>query len=154
VYAPLNFGNALADKGQLDEAIKVYREWFRVIEYFNLEIAFYDKNQINESIMACKKAVRINPEDVIAHNALGNALADKGQLDEAIAEYKEAIRIDPEYADTYYYLGYTFKAKSHFDEAINAFENFIRFFQDSEIKNAKYIAEEVRKLITQLKGAR
>jgi tetratricopeptide (TPR) repeat protein len=104
--------------------------------------------------MACKKAVRINPEDVIAHNALGNALADKGQLDEAIAEYKEAIRIDPEYADTYYYLGYTFKAKSHFDEAINAFENFIRFFQDSEIKNAKYIAEAVRKLITQLKGAR
>jgi tetratricopeptide (TPR) repeat protein len=63
----LNFGNALVQKGQLDEAIA-----------------------------RLDKAIEINPAYADARNSLGVALVKKGQMDEAIAQFEEALRIRPD----------------------------------------------------------
>jgi tetratricopeptide (TPR) repeat protein len=65
-YINYNLGVALAEKGELDAAIREYLE-----------------------------AVRISPDFTEAHTNLGIALAKKGNLDAAIRELREALRISP-----------------------------------------------------------
>jgi len=61
-----NFGNALLQKGRVDEAIAQYQ-----------------------------KTLQINPERVEVRNSLGSALLQKGSVDEAIAQYQTALQINP-----------------------------------------------------------
>jgi len=65
-YINYNLGVDLAEKGDLDAAIREYLE-----------------------------AVRISPDFTEAHTNLGIALAKKGDLDAAIKELQEALRISP-----------------------------------------------------------
>jgi serine/threonine protein kinase/tetratricopeptide (TPR) repeat protein len=81
--AHLNLGNALSDKGRLDEAIAEYRE-----------------------------AIRLKKDYAAAHSNLGDALYDKGMLDEAIAEYKEAIRLRKDLPQAHSNLGVDLRDKS------------------------------------------
>jgi hypothetical protein len=67
-YVHNNLGNALKDKGRLDEAIAEYHE-----------------------------ALRLKQDYPEAHNNLGFTLAKKGQLGEAIAQYQEALRVRPDF---------------------------------------------------------
>jgi superkiller protein 3 len=39
--------------------------------------------------------LKIDPENVRAHNNLGIALAKQGKFDEAINHFSEALRVDP-----------------------------------------------------------
>ena len=71
-----NLGNALAARGQFDEAIAHYQ-----------------------------KALEIKPDYVEAHNNLGLALAGRGQVDEAIDHYRKALDINPDYVEAHYNLG-------------------------------------------------
>ena len=59
-----NLGNALAGRGQFDEAIAHFR-----------------------------KALEIKPDYVEAHNNLGIVLADRGQVEEAIDHYQQALAL-------------------------------------------------------------
>jgi Flp pilus assembly protein TadD len=65
-YIDYNLGTALAERGDLDGAIREYLE-----------------------------AVRISPDFTEGHTNLGIALANKGNLDAAIKEFREALRISP-----------------------------------------------------------
>ena len=69
-FAHNGLGAALAKKGQMDEAIREYRE-----------------------------SLRLKPDYTLAHENLGNAFLIKGQTNEAISEYREAIRLKPDYAE-------------------------------------------------------
>src|SRR5262249_53143243 len=65
--AHYNLGNALADKGRLDEAIAAY-----------------------------KKAIELDPKLAWPHFYLGNALRRKGDLDGAIACFRKALQLQPD----------------------------------------------------------
>ena len=71
-----NLGTALARKGQLDEAIRQFRE-----------------------------ALRLKSDYAEVHSNLGTALGRNGQQDEAIKQFQEALRIKPDDADGHYNLG-------------------------------------------------
>ena len=60
-------GNTLLDTGQIDEAIRQFRE-----------------------------VIRLKPDNTEVHSNLGVALARKGQMDEAIGQFQEAIRLKPD----------------------------------------------------------
>jgi Flp pilus assembly protein TadD len=75
--------NALAQKGDLDGAIREYRA-----------------------------ALNLNPNIAVVHNALGGALAQKGDLDGAIREFREALSLDPHLAIAHDNLERVLHAKS------------------------------------------
>ena len=66
--------------------------------HYNLGLALADRGQLDEAIDHYKKAMEIQPDYAEAHYNLGIALASRGQLDEAIAHYKKAIEIQPDIA--------------------------------------------------------
>ena len=87
-----NLGNALAIKGDLDQAIVHY-----------------------------EKALQIYPEYAEGENNLGNAILHQGRADEAIGHYRKALAIDLHYADACYNLGFAFYQQGQMDDALNQF---------------------------------
>ena len=69
---PRNRGNAYADQGQHDQAIRDYT-----------------------------KALEINPKHVVAYFNRGNSYREKGQYDRAISYYDKALEINPKHVMTY-----------------------------------------------------
>ena len=50
------------------------------------------------AIEDAKEEVRKNPDDALAHFALGLAYDDLGEVKEAIVSFKQTIRLDPDFA--------------------------------------------------------
>ncbi len=74
----------------------------------NLGAAVAETGQIDEAIPQYQETLRLKPEYAAAHYNLGNALGKKGQKDEAIRQYQEALRLKPDYAKARYNLGDVF----------------------------------------------
>jgi tetratricopeptide (TPR) repeat protein len=135
--ARLNLGNALSERGQLDEAIAETREAIRLKEdyaqaHVNLAVFLKDKGQLVEAIAELREAIRHNQNCPEALNNLGCALRSKGHLDEAIALHQQTIRVKPEFAIAHYNLGVALKDKGQLDAAITAFREAIRLKKNDE----------------------
>jgi tetratricopeptide (TPR) repeat protein len=118
-----NLGNALADKGRLDEAMAEYRQVIALDPkeakaHFNLGNALRAKGRWDEAIAEYRQAIALDPKDAKCHSNLGNVLAGKGRWDEAMAEQRQAIALDPEDATFHSNLGSVLAGKGRWDEAI------------------------------------
>ena len=121
----MNLGDALQDKGLLDDAIAEYRAAIATKKDFpkaykahlSLGIALIAKGQRDEAIKAFRASLRINPECAEAHYGLGNAFFPK-RLDDAIVEFREAIHINKDYAEAHCNLGHALKLKGEFRQAL------------------------------------
>jgi len=65
------------------------------IAHNNFGKAILQKGQVEEAIAHFQKSLEIRPDNVEAHSNLGNALLQKGQVEEAIAHYQAAIEVQP-----------------------------------------------------------
>jgi protein O-mannosyl-transferase len=133
--AHLSLGNALREKGQIDEAIFQYQETLRLEPalpdaHNNLGIALAKKGQIDEAIGQYREALREKPDHANAHYNLGNALGKKGQNEEAIRQYQEAIRAQPDHAEAHGNLGIALAKSGQTDEAIRQYEEALRLKPD------------------------
>src|SRR5208283_1370777 len=63
----------------------------------NLGNALLQKGNVDEAIVHYQKALQIKPDFAKAHYNLGNALLQKGNVDEAIVHYQKALQIKPDY---------------------------------------------------------
>ena len=59
-----------------------------------------DLGNLKEAEIFTRKAIKIKPDFVDAHNNLGNLLRDLGQLKEAELSYKKAMELKPNNATT------------------------------------------------------
>ncbi len=71
----------------------------------NLGAALAERGQVDEAIGHYQTALKIKPDYAKAHYNLGNALVQCGQVDEAIAHYERALEIKPDDADMHNNLG-------------------------------------------------
>lgn len=53
------------------------------------------RGRLDDAIVHCQEALKIDPRDADAHNNLGLALLQKGRENEAAAEFKQSLEIDP-----------------------------------------------------------
>jgi Flp pilus assembly protein TadD len=152
-------GIALLSKGQIDEAIRQFREGVRLRPddadaHYSLGVALDKKGQIGEAISQFQEAVRLEPDYADAHNNLGVAygagdarrdqlgeMADahynlgvaffqRGRTDEAIRQFQEAIRLKPDRAEAHNNLGTALGLTGRTDEAIRQFQEALRLKPD------------------------
>jgi tetratricopeptide (TPR) repeat protein len=66
------------------------------ISHGQFGVALADAGQLDDALAHFERAIELNPDYAIAHNNRGTALGLKGRLDEAIAEFEWAVRLDPD----------------------------------------------------------
>jgi tetratricopeptide (TPR) repeat protein len=125
-----NLGNALFQKGQLDDAIV---QWQRALEinpnyaeaHYNFGLALFQKGQLDDAIVQCQRALEINPNYAEAHYNFGLALFQKGQVDDAVAQYQKAVEIKRNYAEAHSNLGLALFQKGQVDDAVAQYQKAV-----------------------------
>jgi Tfp pilus assembly protein PilF len=135
VNAHLNLGNALLQKGRVNDAIVQYQQALQIEPdyaqvHYNLGNAFLQKGSMDDAITQYQEALRFDPGYAQADNNLGYALLQKGNVDNAIAQYQSALQIDPDYAEAHNNLGYALLQKGSVDEAIIHFQKALEIQPD------------------------
>jgi tetratricopeptide (TPR) repeat protein len=92
----------------------------------NLGNALFQKGNVDEAIAHFQKALQINPDNAEACCSLGNALLRMGNVDEAIAHFQKALQIKPDYTEAHNILGYALLKKGNADEAITHFQKALQ----------------------------
>ena len=108
--AHLNLGEALAEQGKINAAVRHYYEALRikpglVAPHLNLGVALKEEGKLNEAIDHFSTALRLKPDCAEAQYELGDTLSKKGDFAGAVEHYHEAVRIKPDYAKVYNNLG-------------------------------------------------
>ncbi len=92
----------------------------------NLGNALNTQKKFDEAIVACRKAIELDPKLASAHSNLADALSGKGLEYQAIAEYRKAIDLNPKGAITHHNLGVSLRKNGRMDEAIAEFRMTIQ----------------------------
>jgi len=130
-----SLGNALFQKGSVDEAIIHFQKALKINpDYeeacYNLGNALFQKGNVDEAIVHYQQALEINPVYAEAQNNLGIALLRKGNVDEAIIHYQKALEIKPDHAEAHYNLGNALLQKGRVDEAIVHYQKALEIKPD------------------------
>jgi tetratricopeptide (TPR) repeat protein len=121
--AHYSLGEALATRGQFDEAIAQFQQALEiqpdiVAAHNNLGALLGRRGRFDEAVAHYRKALEIKPDVAAAHYNLGNALAARGQFDEAIADFQQALQIQPGSAEVHNNLANVLLARGNLDEAV------------------------------------
>jgi tetratricopeptide (TPR) repeat protein len=66
-------------------------------KYLSLSLLYYQRKRYQDSIAACREALKLRPDYADAYNNMAAAYNELGMLDEAIQAEREALRIKPDY---------------------------------------------------------
>ena len=130
-----NLGNALLQKGHVNEAIAQYQKALQINPNradadINLGNALIRKGSVDEAIAHYQKALQIKPDFAGAYYNLGDALIRKGSVNEAIAQYQKALQIKPDYAEAHVNLGNALLQKGSVDEALAHYQRALQIKPD------------------------
>ena len=130
-----NLALALAERGEIDEAIAHYREALRIKPDYalannNLGMTLVNRGQVDEAIALYRKALEVDSDDAELHFNLATTLADRGEVDDAIAHYRKAVEISPDYAAAHNNLGLILGGRGQVDEAIGHFRKALEVNPD------------------------
>ncbi|HUB58978.1 MAG TPA: tetratricopeptide repeat protein [Candidatus Micrarchaeia archaeon] len=94
--------------------------------HYNLAAILEMRGDLPGAVTEFAEAVRIQPDDPIANNALGGALLASGRVDEAIAHLNIALKGRPDYFDAHYNLGNALATQGDFTGALTHFRAAVR----------------------------
>jgi tetratricopeptide (TPR) repeat protein len=121
-----SLGNALADRGKLDDAIAQFRQALEIapgyaVAHYNLGNALARRGRpvdVVEAIAHYQDALQFKPDYAEAHSNLGEVLAGRGEAKDAIAHYRQALQIKPDYAEAHNNLANALAERGDVDDAI------------------------------------
>ena len=120
----LSLGDMYMAQGDLDRAIKTYCDAIAVdpenyLTYAKTGLSLWEKDYLEESIVAFHKSIELNPDFEIAQNNLGVVYLDGiGDPKASLEYFKRAIDINPNYTLAYFNLGRAYQAIG--DKALSA----------------------------------
>lgn len=99
-FVQMNLADALARKGQPDDAMAHYDEAIRLVPnyadaYYNRGNVLFANGRVEEAIADWEKTLELQPTDADVHTCLGNALLRQGSQSEAIGHYEKALELAP-----------------------------------------------------------
>jgi len=77
-------------------------------------------------VTSLREAIRLDPNDVLAHAYLSAAYRVLGRHQEGIAVLREAIDLDQNSAWLHYLLGWSYRALGRYEEAVPVLQEAIR----------------------------
>jgi Tfp pilus assembly protein PilF len=127
-----NMGFALAQQGQLNEAVGHYQHALRLrpdyaYTHNNLGLALAMQNKLAEAITAYTAALRLMPNYVNALNNLGLALLRQGEPAIATEHFTRALAITPHSAETHNNLGIALVAQGQYTAAVQQFAHAVQW---------------------------
>jgi tetratricopeptide (TPR) repeat protein len=92
------FGQVLHDLGKLDRAITHYRRSLRLVPanaelHRDLGVAYETKSWLKEATECFREAVRLDPDDDLAHSYLGRVLKAQGEITSALRHFTRAASL-------------------------------------------------------------
>lgn len=127
-----NLGEALRDRGRLDEALASARQAFAYMPANSPGLAAMLHNDVGlvlarqdkpaEAAQEFTEAVRLTPTFAEAHNNLGDALATEDRLPDAIAHFQIAARLKPDFVEAQVGLGNALLKSGRAAEALPHYE--------------------------------
>jgi len=111
-----------------------------------------ERGRFPEAEAAFKKAIGMNPKDVLAYCHLGYLYYSRKKYEKAMDNFRKALSLDPGSAQAHYYMGLAFADAHIFGEALKEWEEVVKLKPNSELgRNArenvklikKYLAVEV-----------
>jgi|GEM_PF-517263 len=95
-------------------------------DHMDKGLDYEDQGQFDAAIAAFDAAIRLDPDDALAHYNLGRVYYLQDQMEQAAAAFEKAIQIDPEMAEAHTNLGAVYRAQGRVEEAIAACETAIQ----------------------------
>ena len=140
-----NFGTALMEQGQLDQALFYFQKALDVRSasehrHYNFSLALIHdsvgnvlarKGRLDEAIVHLRQAVDLRPDFPDAHYNLGTALFQKGDLDGAIAEWTTTLSFHPNDSGAHTSLGNALVQKGRLREAADHYEKALQSDPDA-----------------------
>jgi len=97
-----------------------------------------------EAISHYEAALRINPNLIVTHYNLANALLQQNRYSGACEQYEDALKLKPNFAEGYLNLGVTLAKMGRLRDAIDQFEAALRIKPNDP--TAREDLEEVKNL--------
>jgi tetratricopeptide (TPR) repeat protein len=85
------------------------------------------KGDLDGAIRAYREAIQLNPVSAHLRGVLASILYDKRDFDAAIRESDEAIRLDPNVASAYYFRGASYQQKAEYYKALADYNRALHF---------------------------
>jgi len=133
--AESGLGLALADQGELTEAIQHYERALQlnpdyIDAHNNLGSALVAQGRLPEAIKHFERAIQLDTDYGKAQNNLGNALVAQGRPTEAVGHLVRALRLNPDDAEVCYNLGNALVAQGNLTEAVKRYEHALQLNPD------------------------
>ncbi len=130
-----NYGNALRQNGQLEEAIIHFNEALRLDpKYFmarnNISYVFRELGRHEEAVASFTEVLRLKPDYPDAINDLGIALQKQGKIEQAVEQWKKAVQLKPDHPNANFNLGLAMREQGKYDAAIKYFNGALRARKD------------------------
>lgn len=145
----LSLGDAYMADNDLDNAIRSYCDSISINSedykaYSKAGIALWEKDYLEEAIVAYHRAIELNPEYDIAHNNLGVIYLDGiGVPEEAMIYFQSAIEINPNYTLAYFNAGRAAQAIGEHNEAAGYYQMALDLNRLSEELDEEEIKEKL-----------
>lgn len=146
----LSLGDVYMADSDLDNAIRAYCDSINVNSddyraYAKAGLALWEKDYLEEAVVAYHRAIELNPDYDIANNNLGVIYLDGlGVPDESLSYFEKAIEINPNYTLAYFNAGRASQALGKNNEAAEHYQMALDLnrlteeLDESDIKDRLY----------------
>lgn len=100
-------------------------DWETAQVYFQKALEHLEKQEWEQSALACKKATQIMPKMAEAYKIWGNALQRMGQTGQAMACYAKAVELKPNLAEVYAGIADIYAQQLKWQQAIKHYQKAI-----------------------------
>ena len=94
----------------------------KVESYYNLGLIYYRTGRTEKAVVACQRAIELEPDFANAYGSLGMVYWEEGRLDEAIVQYKKAIEITPTDIEFHKDLARIYWQKKMYEKAVREYQ--------------------------------